>query len=162
MRHVTAIAVATMLTSEAVGQEAGAADGTDTLTETPVFLQVLDASNVTLEEFRWLSRPIVILADTPADPTFEEQLSLLLERPEELVERDVVVIVDTDPKVRTDIRTKLRPRGFMLTLIGKNGEINLRKPFPWNVREITHAIDKWPLRQKEIRDTKAAANEGTE
>jgi len=68
-----------------------------------------------------------------------------------------VIIVDTDPAARTETRTKLRPRGFMMTLIGKEGRVNLRKPFPWDVREITHAIDKWPFRQEEIRAQKAEA-----
>ena len=29
--------------------------------------------------------------------------------------------------------------------------IELRKPAPWSVREITRTIDKMPLRQQEIR-----------
>jgi len=66
--------------------------------------------------------------------------------------RDTVVIVDTDPKARSDVRLDLRPRGFALVLIGKDGQVKLRKPAPWDVREITHAIDKWPIRLKEIRD----------
>jgi hypothetical protein len=27
----------------------------------------------------------------------------------------------------------------------------LRKPFPWDVREITRAIDKMPMRREEMR-----------
>jgi len=114
-------------------------------------LTVLDAKDVALDEFLWTIRPIVVFADTDADPRFQEQMDLLLSRPEELATRDVVVITDTDPGARTAVRTKFRPRGFQLTLVGKDGRVNLRKPFPWDVREITHAIDKWPLRQQEIR-----------
>jgi hypothetical protein len=40
----------------------------------------------------------------------------------------------------------------MLALIGKDGEIKLRKPAPWDVREITRSIDKMPLRAQEMRD----------
>ena len=90
---------------------------------------------------------------------FQEQLDLLLSRPEELLERDVVLIIDNDPSTMSAIRKKLRPRGFMLTLIAKDGRVNLRKPFPWDVREISHAIDKWPIRQQEIRDRNAAVAE---
>jgi hypothetical protein len=71
---------------------------------------------------------------------------------EELSERDIVVLTDTDPKAQSDLRTKLRPRGFMLVLIGKDGEVKLRKPLPWSVRELTRTIDKMPMRQQEIRD----------
>lgn len=114
-------------------------------------LKIFDAADVALDDFLWTSRPIVVFADTPADPRFQEQLALLTARPEELQVRDVIVITDTDPGARSAVRLKLRPRGFQLALLGKDGRVNLRKPFAWDVREITHAIDKWPLRQEEIR-----------
>lgn len=114
--------------------------------------QVLDASEVTLDDFRWIARPVVVFADTAADPRFRQQMDLLAARTEELVDRDVVVIMDTDPAARTSVRTQLRPRGFMLALIAKDGTVMLRKPFPWDVREITRSIDKLPLRKQEIRD----------
>ena len=111
-----------------------------------------DASDVALEDFRWIARPVIVFSDTPADPRFREQIELLEARPEALKERDVVVITDTDPAARSDIRRKLRPRGFMLALIGKDGGVKLRKPLPWDVREISRSIDKMPLRKQEIRD----------
>ncbi len=155
---VPAAAVTDAPVDEAVveGTVTEAGDTAGDEAEGPV-LQVLEASQTSLEDFLWTARPIVVFADTPADPRYQEQLELLLARPEELLERDVVVIVDTDPAARSDIRIKLRPRGFMMTLIGKEGRVNLRKPFPWDVREITHAIDKWPFRQEEIRAQKAEA-----
>lgn len=118
---------------------------------------VFDAAEVDLDDFLWIARPVVIFADTDANPAFERQLELLNERQGELVERDVVLITDTNKDDRSDIRTKLRPRGFMLTLIGKDGGVKLRKPFPWNVRELTRQIDKMPLRRQEIVDDKAEA-----
>ena len=39
-----------------------------------------------------------------------------------------------------------------MVLLDKGGEVMLRKPLPWSVREIVHAIDKFPLRQQEIRE----------
>ena len=116
---------------------------------------VLDASEVSVEEYLWTARPVVVFADTPADPRYREQIALLADRAEALGERDVVVIADTDPAAKSALRTKLRPRGFMLVLIGKDGNVALRKPFPWDVRELTRAIDKMPLRQEEIRARRA-------
>ena len=58
---------------------------------------------------------------------------------------------DTDPDARTDVRKKLRPRGFSLVLLDKDLKPVIRKPLPWEVREITHAIDKFPLRRQEIQ-----------
>lgn len=113
---------------------------------------VFDASEVDLADFKWIARPVVVFADAPADPAFGRQMELLTERIGELVQRDVVLITDTDPSARTDIRRELRPRGFMLTLIGKEGRVVFRKPLPWDVREITRSIDKQPLRKQELKD----------
>lgn len=117
---------------------------------------------INLNEFKWKKRPVVVFADTSDDPAFAEQMELLRARTEELVLRDVVVITDTDPDARSDLRLKLRPRGFMLVLIGKDGGVKLRKPFPWDVREITRSIDKMPMRQREIREEKEAAADRSE
>lgn len=111
-----------------------------------------------LDAFLWVARPVIVFADTPNDPRFIKQIELLEARKDELFARDVVVIADTDPAARSPIRTQLRPRGFQLTLVGKDGKVALRKPAPWDVRELTRAIDKMPLRKQEIRD--AARGEG--
>ena len=78
-------------------------------------------------------------------------MELLEEGEKFLQERDVVVLTDTDPDAHGPLRTKLRPRGFQLVLIGKDGGVKLRKPRPWTVRELSRTIDKMPLRQQEIR-----------
>ena len=113
---------------------------------------VFDATEIDLDDFRWIARPIVVFADAPQVPAFQEQMDLLADRPDELARRDVVVITDTDPDTLSEARRRLRPRGFQLTLIGKDGEVNLRKPFPWHIREISRTIDKMPMRQREIRE----------
>ena len=110
-----------------------------------------DHADIRLEQFKWMARPFVVLAESPSDPRFAEQMSLLQKDPEPLAERDVIVFIDADPEADSAMRKKLRPRGFMLVLIGKDGGVKLRKPFPWSVREISRAIDKLPIRQQEMR-----------
>ena len=112
---------------------------------------ILKGAEINLDDFLWINRPIVVLADSPGDPRFVEQMRLLREQLPDLKDRDVVVITDTEPSQKTDLRQKLRPRGFMLVLIGKDGGIKLRKPSPWNVREISRIIDKMPMRRQEMR-----------
>ncbi|MEC8042459.1 MAG: DUF4174 domain-containing protein, partial [Pseudomonadota bacterium] len=107
-------------------------------------LPIVDSADVTLDDFLWVKRPIVVFADAAADPRFVEQMRFLEADIEELLLRDVVVMTDTDRKSGSALRKKLRPRGFMLALIDKDGEVKLRKPAPWTVREITRSIDKWP------------------
>lgn len=107
-----------------------------------------------LSQFQWKKRPVLVFADSDQDPAYIEQLELLRSRVDALQERDVVVLTDTDPAARSALRLKMRPRGFMLVLVGKDGGVKLRKPFPWDVREITRSIDKMPVRQREIREEK--------
>ncbi|WP_281983291.1 DUF4174 domain-containing protein [Thalassorhabdomicrobium marinisediminis] len=111
---------------------------------------IFDAAALTLEDFMWRARPVVVFADNPNDPRYQQQLELLAERPDDLADRDVIVIVDTDPSAASALRTRLRPRGFMLVIMGKDGQVELRKPAPWSAREISRSIDKMPLRQQEV------------
>jgi hypothetical protein len=120
-------------------------------------LMILDAEGVDLDDFLWTKRVVVVFADTPADPRFKEQMEMLTSRPYDLIVRDVVVVTDTDPDARSEIRRTLRPRGFQVTLIGKDGQVELRKPSPWSSRELSRSIDKMPLRQQEVREQKAGA-----
>jgi len=113
---------------------------------------VFDASEVTLAELEWIARPVVVFADSPNQPQFVEQMRLLQDDLSELDIRDVIIITDTDPDGGSDVRRTLRPRGFSLVLVDKDGRVNFRKPDPWSVREITRQIDKMPLRLQEIRD----------
>lgn len=118
---------------------------------------VFDGSEVTLDQFQWIARPVVIFADTPADPRFQQQMDYIIEGIEDLADRDVVVIVDTSPETLSSVREQLRPRGFMLAIIGKDGTVQIRKPLPWTIREISRNIDKLPLRLQEVEDRRESA-----
>ena len=123
--------------------------------DAPAFGPV-DAASVTLDDFRWLKRPIVVFADAPNDPAFQRQMQRINADLAPLEERDVVIITDTDPAARTEVRQRLRPRGFSLVLMDKDGEVKRRNPAPWGVRDITHAIDRFPLRRQEMLEQRPA------
>ncbi|MBS0125200.1 DUF4174 domain-containing protein [Thetidibacter halocola] len=144
--------------SLAFGATLGAAQEAATAQEDPTAEPgpIIAATDTTLEEWLWIKRPVVVFADSPADPRYVEQMQLLIERLDALEERDVIIITDTDPKARSAVRQSLRARGFMLVIIAKDGTIVARKPAPWDVREISRSIDKLPLRQQEIRDRRDA------
>ncbi|UWQ63817.1 DUF4174 domain-containing protein [Leisingera caerulea] len=108
--------------------------------------------DVELEEFLWTRRPVVVFADSPEDPRYHEQIERLMQGADALRERDVVVLTDTDPAAKSALRKKLRPRGFMLVLVGKDGGVKLRKPHPWTVRELSRTIDKFPERLREVEE----------
>jgi hypothetical protein len=113
-------------------------------------ISVADTDN--LNDFLWQSRPVVVFADSENDPRFEQQMALLEAQADALAERDIVVLTDTDASLKSPLRNTLRPRGFMIALIGKDGGVKLRKASPWDVRELTRVVDKMPMRQREVRD----------
>jgi len=141
MKRLQILVLAVFLPLAAAAQDAA---------QEPAPLVVIEASGVTMAEFLWLKRPIVVFADSPNDPSFTTQMAFLAEQPQALADRDVVVIVDTDPAAASFFRQKLRPRGFSLVLMDKDGSVEIRKPRPWDVREITRAIDKFPLARQEL------------
>lgn len=120
---------------------------------------VLDGAGVDLEAFEYVARPFVIFADSPRQPQLAEQLRLLEADRGALARQDVAVIVDSDPESGSALRRELRPRGFGVVLVDKDGRVTLRRPAPLTVREITRAIDRSPIRQEELRSGGAASAE---
>ncbi|WP_323036180.1 DUF4174 domain-containing protein [Pararhodobacter sp.] len=147
---VGAVAMVSATAQEVANPAAGTAP-VETVVETPVAgLQILDAAQIDPADFLWEYRIVAVLADSPNDPAFQRQMRDIAERPGELFERDVVVIIDSDRNSDSPLRRMLRPRGFMLAIIGKDGQIKQRRPAPRSVREIASAIDHFPLRRQEI------------
>ena len=116
--------------------------------EVNYFMEV--EKNTNIKDFEWAQRPIVIFANSDRDPNFISQMEFLSQDIKALKERDIVVLIDTNPSMPSFLRKKLRPHGFAFILIGKDGQVKLRKPSPWNIREIARVIDKMPIRQQEI------------
>jgi hypothetical protein len=110
----------------------------------------LEDEQPTLDELRWVARPVVVFADSPNDPRFLQQMRMLEEREDELEERLVVVLTDTDPAERGPLRLELRPRDFGLVLIDTDGAVVQRRPAPTSAREILNTIDRLPSRRQEI------------
>lgn len=151
MTRILAIVLTALIPFAAASQE----------TPKPEALAVIQPADISdLSEFVWINRLIVVFADSPADPRFIRQMDLLGEGLPQLGNRDVLILTDTDPGAKSPIRTKLRPRGFSMVLIGKDGGVKLRKPRPWTVREISASIDKYPDRQREVEDRREDRHTG--
>ena len=110
----------------------------------------LDATEVEPQQFLWNARPVVVFSDTPDDPAFLQQVAALERDSRALAARDVVVVVDSDPAANSLWRQQLRPSGFSLVIIDKDGQVKIRRPSPWDAREIGRAIERLPLRRQEI------------
>lgn len=132
------------------GEVPAARAGGETDTRDTDELRILPALEAEPQEFMWQARPVVVFADSAADPAFADQIRMLERDARALTLRDVVVITDSDPAANSTWRRQLRPEGFSLVLLDKDGQVKQRKPAPWSVREISRAIDKFPLRLQEI------------
>jgi hypothetical protein len=113
--------------------------------------RIFATSDVDLTDMIWVARPLIIFANSPLDPTFIQQMALLKDGLDIILERDVMIVIDTNPALDTSLRVSLRPKGFAWVLIGKDGNVKLRKPFAWDMRELSRIIDKMPMRQQEIK-----------
>ena len=119
---------------------------------TDIFVDVTPTTEI--GAYEWKNRVLIVFANSDRDPRFQDQLAMINEQIDALRERDVVVAIDTDPTMKSKLRKTFRPHGFMILLIGKDGHKALRKPFPWDIREISRSIDKMPMRQQEMRQDK--------
>jgi len=102
-----------------------------------------------LDALLWIARPLVVFADTAADPRFGQQMQMIETGRAELEDRRVIVLVDTDPAANGPLRRHLRPRGFGLVLIDTDGAVVQRRPAPTSVRELSGMIDRLPSRREE-------------
>ncbi|RGP38889.1 DUF4174 domain-containing protein [Pseudotabrizicola alkalilacus] len=160
MKPLYTLGLAALLPFVATAQEAAAIDPSgqvETMAEEVAEAYgPRNAADVVFADLMFEFRPVVVFGDSPADPNFIRQMELLQRDLPALQLRDVVLITDTDPEARGEWRMKLRPRGFSLVLMDKDLRPVIRKPLPWEVREITAAIDKFPLRRQEILERNPA------
>lgn len=101
-------------------------------------------------QYLWEARPVIIFADSDKDPRFQRQVAALSARSDDMAERDVVILLDTDPAGQSALRKKFRPRDFQILLIGKDGQIKLRRPHPITAEDLNRQIDRMPMRRREM------------
>lgn len=140
----------------AIAQSEPADIPTEAGEEVAAGLRILNAADVDPADFLWEFRIVAVMADSPNDPAFQRQMQAIEALPGDLFTRDVVVIVDSDRSSGSLLRQRLRPRGFMLAIIEKDGEIKQRRPAPRTVREINDMIDSFPLRRQEMLERRPA------
>ena len=98
--------------------------------------------NTEIRDLIWEKRPLLVFSNSHLDPNLKQQIKLFASDPNALSSRDVQIFVDHMPKHNSNLRKRFRPKGFLIILIGKDGQIKLRKNTPWSARELTRVIDK--------------------
>lgn len=101
-----------------------------------------------LSAYVGVARPVVVFADGRDDPRLQEQLEQLRRRAGELEERDIVLLIDTEPAAGGALRQHLRPHGFTVVLLDKDGGVALRRSQPTPARTLVRLIDRMPLRRE--------------
>ena len=105
-----------------------------------------------LAAFRWEMRPVLLFAPSVRDDRFRAAMAELRAARADLRDRDIVVLLDTDPERQTALRETLDPAGFLMVLVGKDGGIKLRSDRVIPVETLNATIDAMPMRQREMRD----------
>ena len=114
------------------------------------------AAEVVEGDLLYVLRPVIIFADSPNDPAFVRQMELIVRSYDAFAARDVILITDTDTANPSALRKKLHPRGFSLVLMDKDWKPMIRKPLPWDGREIVNSIDKMPIARTEALERNPA------
>ena len=99
-------------------------------------------TNTDIKDLIWEKRPVLVFSNSHLDPNLKQQIKMFGSDPDTLSNRDVKVFVDDKPEPNSNLRKRFRPKGFLIILIGKDGQIKLRKNSPWSARELTRIIDK--------------------
>ena len=99
-------------------------------------------TNTDIKDLIWEKRPVLVFSNSHLDPNLKQQIKMFASDPNALSSRDVKVFVDDKPEPNSNLRKRFRPKGFLIILIGKDGQIKLRKNSPWSARELTRIIDK--------------------
>jgi len=115
-----------------------------------IFASAALAEDDPIAAYKWEARPVIIFADSEKDPRFQRQVANLAARSDDMTERDVVILMDTDPGADSALRKMFRPRDFQILLIGKDGEIKLRRPHPITAEDLNRQIDRMPIRRREM------------
>jgi len=102
-----------------------------------------------LARYRWEVRPILVFS-AEGDPRLDDQLARFEAAEAELLERDNIVIVDTEEG--SPLRARFEPAAFTVILVGKDGTEKMRKNRVVGVHEITGLIDTMPMRRREMRE----------
>ena len=123
---------------------------------------------ITLEQFKWKSRLIVLIATSPQDADVEKQKQFLSGADEGLNDRDLKVIEiysttqgyldgqPLPPENFSRLRNQLELPGqdFQFLLVGKDGTVKLRATQAVDPVEIFALIDSMPMRQREMNENR--------
>lgn len=126
-----------------------------------------DGKSVTLDQFKWENRVLLIFAKDSDSDMYQAQIDSLHSHREGLTDRDLVIFSMFDQECSTvddniiddtsaeTIRNNFsdQKETYSIFLIGKDGGVKLQKNQLLSVDELFNTIDRMPMRQREMRDS---------
>lgn len=124
------------------------------------------AEGLSLQEYRWQNRLLLVFAPAEDDPRLARQMALSRAHGDGLAERDLLLmeIIGSkemrieghagslgDAKALRD-RHNVASDEFAVILIGKDGGIKRRQPHPFEAEDLFATIDAMPMRRREMRE----------
>ena len=114
------------------------------------------AASLSLRDYRWKSRVLVLAAPDSEDELFKAQLRALEATRVQFNERDMTLLIvhdDDESAEANELREQLELKTgeFSLTLVGKDGGVKRTERSPVNMQDIYSLIDTMPMRRQEMR-----------
>ena len=121
---------------------------------------------VDLGSYQWKNRLLILFAPSEKDLSYQSLKEQLQRRTQEVQDRDLLAfhVFETGdgrlvhlPLNKGQVlflrkHFSIKPGQRMAILIGKDGEVKLRRELPVDLSEIFSVIDAMPMRQQEMRE----------
>lgn len=122
-----------------------------------MFSSITKAQDIT--DFKWNNRLIILYENNNNDAEVKSAIEIIAKNSVGLVERDVRVFVlknnvfySRNGQAHEITNSKTLPKAYQgYILVGKDGSIKSKKPYPFNLNKIIDLIDSMPMRQSEMR-----------
>ena len=121
---------------------------------------------VDLSSYQWKNRLLILFAPSEKDLSYQSLKEQLQRRTQEVQTRDLLAIhvfetgdgrlaqlpLNKGQVLFLRKQFSIKPGQSMAILIGKDGEVKLRRELPVDLSEIFSVIDAMPMRQQEMRE----------
>ncbi len=123
-------------------------------------IQSLSLQSQDLTTYKWKNRVIILTDTVESLSNSKKQLTRFATFTKELRERDVVILLNykgklydqRDKLLSQKIDLNIEPSFCGVHLVGKDGGVKLKKPYPVEPNTILELIDSMPMRRAEMRN----------
>lgn len=127
-----------------------------------MMMQTLNVEAQNISDFKWKNRIIVLYENDTNANEVKSALEIIDTNASKYTERDIRVFVykddvfyNTNRKATGIKKSDILPEIFKgYILIGKDGGIKVKAPYPFNLENLFLLIDSMPMRKSEMRSNK--------